>query len=171
MAGSGLALSTAGRKRDVARAGFKVVDKETNVIAKSTMSRSLVLTVMLFGSASAVHAQSLQTSEPLPPSPWSAPALHISLTTAFVGLQALDVATTLRGVKNGSAVEANPLMAGLANRPMALVAVKSALTAATVASVHGLSRKHPKGAVLALIALNVGSAFVVRSNFRMTSTR
>jgi hypothetical protein len=107
----------------------------------------------------------------LPPTRWSAPALHVSLAATFVGLQALDTATTIHAVRSGAAVEANPLVGGLANHPVALVAVKSALTTATVLSMHSFSKKHPKGAAVAMIALNAASALVVRSNLALIATR
>lgn len=159
------------------------------MIAKSLMGRALMATFVLLGGVTTARAQSLEISEAVvpvawpasapstaiaearQPASWSAPALRISLASAFVGLQALDTATTLHGVRTGRAVEANPLVGGLASRPAAFIAVKSGLTAATVASVHRLSRKHPKGAAIAMIALNAGIAFVVRSNVQIAMTR
>lgn len=117
--------------------------------------------------ATPARAQMTIGEEParLTPTVWSAPALHISLSTSFAALQALDVATTLRAVHSGAGVEANPLVGGMADHPAALIGLKAGLTAATIASVRGLSKAHPKAAVLTMIGLNVGSAFVVRSNF------
>jgi hypothetical protein len=100
---------------------------------------------------------------------WSAPALHVSLASGFVALQALDIATTLHGVHSGTAVEANPLVGPLADHPAALIGVKGGLTAATLLSMRALGRQHPRAAVLTMIGLNVGSAFVVRSNVRASS--
>jgi hypothetical protein len=119
---------------------------------------------------------SAQTVDSLPPAPatptgWSAPALHISLSASFASLQTLDVVTTLRSVHSGAAVEANPLVAGLARHPAALVGLKAGLTAATIVSMRGFAKAHPKAAALTLIGLNVGSAFVVGSNFRVSSAR
>jgi hypothetical protein len=136
----------------------------------SLMRRTLVGTLstiaILAVSSTPARAQAPIADEPvrLTPTAWSAPALHISLSTSFAALQALDVATTLRAVHTGTGVEANPLVGGLANHPAALIGLKAGLTAATIASVRGLSRTHPKAAVLTMIGLNVGSAFVVRSN-------
>ena len=115
--------------------------------------------------------QSAERSETLVPTRWSATPLRVSLAASFVGLQALDVVTTLRGLHTGAAVEANPLVGNLANHPAALVAVKGSLTAATVASMNSLSKKHPKAAALAMIALNAGSALIVRSNLQIAIAR
>jgi hypothetical protein len=130
--------------------------------------RILALTTLVLAIGANARAQTVDAPERQ--TKWSAPALRVSLASAFVGLQALDVTTTLHGV-NGGAVEANPLMGGLAKHPAAFVAVKSGLTAATVISMHGLSKKHPKAAVLAMVALNAGSVLVVRSNFRIAISR
>ncbi len=102
---------------------------------------------------------------------WSAPAAHNALALSFAGLQALDVATTLRGISQGRASEANPMMGGLVRHPAALVGVKAGLTAATVLSMRGLSKSHPKASMLTMIALNAGSALVVRSNLRFVVSR
>jgi hypothetical protein len=136
----------------------------------SMTRRTLVVALFatsIVAAAAPARAQVSVIDEPqrLAPTAWSAPALHISLSTSFAALQALDVATTLRAVHSGSGVEANPLVGGLANHPAALIGLKAGLTAATIASVRGLSKTHPKAAVLTMIGLNVGSAFVVRSNF------
>lgn len=106
-----------------------------------------------------------------PPDAWAAPALHTTLFTSFAVLQTLDVATTLRGIGLGRASEANPLMGGLAQHPAALVGVKAGLTAATIMSMRSMSKTHPKAAMITMLALNAGSALVVRSNFRMVMGR
>jgi hypothetical protein len=108
---------------------------------------------------------------PVPPNAWTAPKLHLSLAAGFATLQALDVVTTLRGVRMGSVSEANPMMGGLAQHPSALVGVKAGLTAATIMSMHNLSKTHPKAAAITMMLLNAGSAFVVQSNLRLVTTR
>ncbi len=107
----------------------------------------------------------------MPSTGWSAPALQLSLTTAFASLQALDTATTLHSVRGGTGTEANPIMGGLAQHAAAFIGIKAGLTAATIMSMRGLSKNHPKAAALTLIVLNAGSAFVVGSNFRIAVQR
>ena len=134
-------------------------------MAFRSLTRGVLLSAMAIGLSAPARAQQVfEEPKPLAPTGWSAPALHVSLSTSFAALQALDVATTLRAVHTGSGVEANPLLGGLSKQPAALIGLKAGLTAATIASVHGLSKSHPKAAVLTMIGLNVGSAFVVRSN-------
>ena len=132
------------------------------------MTRLALFVALLGGFAAPARAQDSNALLAQPRTGWSAPALHVSLATAFAGLQALDTATTLHSVRTGTAVEANPLMGDLAKHPAALVGVKAGLTTATILSMRALSRNHPKAAVLTMIALNAGSAFVVGSNFRVT---
>jgi hypothetical protein len=168
------------------------------VNTKWVWSRIVLLTLMAVGLRSAAFAQALDALEspaiartqvlelPEPPAPrlqiresatlsrptgWSAPALHASLAATFVGLQAVDVATTLHAVRSGKGIEANPLVGGLANHPAAFVAVKGALVTATVLSINSLSKKHPKGAVFAMIGLNAASAWIVRSNVNIVTAR
>jgi hypothetical protein len=130
-------------------AGAQIVDDRTSAADDSRDHRAPVVAVA-------------------PPAGWSAPALHVSLATGFASLQALDTITTLRSVHGGTAVEANPLMGGLAQHPAAFVGLKAGLTTVTILSMRSLSRNHPKAAVLTLIALNAGSAYVVRSNFQVS---
>jgi hypothetical protein len=49
--------------------------------------------------------------------------------------------------------------------------VKAGLTAATILSMRSLSKSHPKAAVLTMLAMNAGSAYVVRSNVRLVMSR
>jgi len=98
---------------------------------------------------------------------WAAPMLQTTLLASFAVLQGLDAGTTLGGIESGRAAEANPFMGGLAQHPAALVGVKAGLTAATIISIRAWSKTHPRAAALTMFALNAGSAFVVRSNFRL----
>lgn len=97
--------------------------------------------------------------------------LRLALTTSFVALQGLDTFTTLHGLHSGKAMEANPFVGGVAQNPAAFIAVKGGLTAATVFSMNALAKRHPKGAIFAMLALNAGSAFIVKSNFSLTMTK
>ena len=146
-------------------------------MAVGSLTRALAVTLLVSGFAAPVGAQ-IDDRTPLVDAPavtvaapqtgWSAPALHISLATGFASLQTLDTITTLHSVHGGTAVEANPVMGGLAQHPAAFVGVKAGLTTATILSMRSLSKNHPKAAVLMLIALNAGSAFVVRSNVQVS---
>ncbi|MFI5179447.1 MAG: DUF5658 family protein [Vicinamibacterales bacterium] len=108
---------------------------------------------------------------PPPATRWASPPLHTSLAMSFAALQGLDVASTMLAVRRAKVVEANPMMRGLVEHPIVFGAVRGALTAATLVSVRGLARHHPKAAALTLVGLNAGCALVVASNVRLATGR
>ncbi len=63
--------------------------------------------------------------------PQPRPGALVPLYASFATLQALDVHSTSRALDQG-AVEANPMMKGLAGNPTALLAVKAAGTAGII---------------------------------------
>jgi hypothetical protein len=86
----------------------------------------------------------------------------------FASLQALDVHSTRRAIARGGR-EANPVLRGVADRPIALVAVKTGITAATVYATERLAKTRPRTALGLLIAENVVYAMVVARNYRLGS--
>ena len=105
------------------------------------------------------------------PSKWAAAPLQGGLAATFATLQMLDVVSTVNAVGSGRGVEANPMVGGLADHPAAFAAVKGAMTAATLVAMHHYSKKHPKAAVITMIAFNIGYSYIVSSNFRIASGR
>jgi hypothetical protein len=89
-----------------------------------------------------------------------------SLEVAFVGLQALDVASTLRAMERGH-VEANPVMRAASTRPAALLAAKAGSSVATVWLVRRLAKRHRVTAVATMMAIDAGYAWVVARNLRV----
>ncbi len=88
------------------------------------------------------------------PSPPSRGTVLSALYASFAGLNALDAASTLHALKHG-AVEANPLLGGIAGRPAALWAVKSGVTAASIlAAEHLWKEGHKRKAIGLMIATN-----------------
>jgi len=108
---------------------------------------------------------------PPPSTRWASAPLHNSLAASFAALQGLDVASTMIAVRQAKLVEANPMMRSLVEHPIVFGAVRGALTAATLVSVRGLAKHHPKAAAITLIGLNAGCAFVVASNLRLAAGR
>ena len=90
------------------------------------------------------------------------PALYVS--TAVV--QALDAHSTLVAIQGGGA-ETNPLMAGLANHPVALVATKATVGCATILLARKLARRNRTAAILTLVAVNAAVAVVAARNYRI----
>jgi hypothetical protein len=92
------------------------------------------------------------------------PTPLMSLYASLATLQALDVASTRMGLKAG-AIEANPLVSGLAGSPMALTAVKAGVTGAMIYASERMWKKNRKAAVLTMIGLNAAYGVVVAHNY------
>jgi hypothetical protein len=87
------------------------------------------------------------------------PALYVS----FAGLNAYDAASTIDAVKHG-AVEANPLLSGMAARPAALWAVKGGVTAVSILASERLWRRGQKRQAVVLMAITNGIMAAVAAN-------
>ena len=93
----------------------------------------------------------------------------VPLYVSFAALQALDIHSTLIALDRGGTHEANPLMAGIVERPAALVAVKAA-TGAGIIYLTERVRKHSRtGALVMMAAFNSLYATIVASNYRVAS--
>jgi hypothetical protein len=95
------------------------------------------------------------------------PRLLVPLYVSFAALQALDVHSTTRALGAG-AVEANPLMSGVARQPASLIAVKAGGAASTIWLAHRLSKRSRTGAVVLMAAVNSAYAMIVTHNYRAT---
>lgn len=96
-----------------------------------------------------VPAVAADDSHP-PPHGLVLPALYVS----FAGLNAFDAASTIHALEHG-AVEANPLLTGIARRPVALWAVKGGVTAISIVAAEHLWRRGHKGqAIVLMVATN-----------------
>jgi hypothetical protein len=93
--------------------------------------------------------------------PAALPALYASLGA----LHALDAYSTRRAISAG-AYEANPAMPRAAGNAGATLAIKAASTAATIFFAERAWKKHRKGAVILMAAINAGMAAVSARNFR-----
>jgi hypothetical protein len=96
------------------------------------------------------------------------PALLPALYAATVALQALDAHSTLKGLRSG-AVEANPLMTGVAGNPTALLAVKASAAAGTIYFAEKLWKRNRVAAIVLMAAVNGVTAAVVAHNYRVAS--
>lgn len=86
-----------------------------------------------------------------------------ALSIATAALQGLDAYTTMSALNRG-AVEANPMMRGVAGNPATLVAVKSGMTAATIFAARSLWPRNKVAAVAVLAVSNGVLATVVAHN-------
>jgi hypothetical protein len=94
--------------------------------------------------------------------PAALPPLYVS----FAAMQVLDAHSTLSAARDG-AVERNPLVAPLIERPMAVVAVKAATTVGAIWLTEKLWRRHRVAAIALMIGINGAYAAIVANNYRV----
>ncbi len=100
--------------------------------------------------------------------PTARPRGLVPLFASYAVLQALDVHSTLRAI-NGGAVEGNPVMGPIVNRPGAMVAFKAATTVGAVFAAERLARHNRFAAYGLMFALNSAYAFIVVHNYRVAA--
>jgi hypothetical protein len=83
----------------------------------------------------------------------------------FAALQMLDAHSTVYAVNRG-AVESNPIVRGLANRPPALIAAKMTVAFSTIIAAEHLRRRNKTAAILTMAAMNSAYAAIVVHNYR-----
>jgi hypothetical protein len=93
------------------------------------------------------------------------PAALVPLYVSFASLQALDAHSTARALDRG-AVEANPMMKGLAGNTAGMLAVKAAATAGVVYSAERIWKRNKTAALLFMVAANSAMGWVVQHNYR-----
>ena len=104
-------------------------------------------------------------SEPRGPASEPRPGALVPLYASFATLQALDAHSTSRALDQG-AVEANPMMKGLAGNPTALLAMKAAGTAGVIFASEKMWKKNRAASVFFMVAANSAMAWVVQHNYR-----
>jgi len=128
--------------------------------ARTTLFISLVL---LPATAYAQPAEPDQSpsavTEPAP-----RPVLLTTLYAAFVGLQALDVHSTMLAVQSGAGQEANPALRRIGSP--ALFAMKAGTTASIILASERLRKDHhPLAAVMLMIGANSAYAMITAHNY------
>src|SRR5262245_37608401 len=120
--------------------------------------------------AQTIDSTSSQTSAVPLAVPLSSPrgALLTSLYVSTVSLQILDLHSTALAVNRG-AVEINPVVSELLKHPGALLAGKIGVAAGTIYAVNKVAKRHKTAAIVTLIAVDVGYAYVVARNYRIAS--
>jgi hypothetical protein len=94
------------------------------------------------------------------------PVLLLPLYASFATLQAMDAHSTLKAVRNGTAVERNPVLEPFGDNAGAVIALKAATTVGTVFLAEKMWRRHPVRAVLLMTAVNVAYGAIVSTNYR-----
>jgi len=92
------------------------------------------------------------------------PVLLTTLYGAFVGLQALDVHSTMLAVRSGAGQEANPALRQIGSP--ALFAMKAGTTASIILACERLRKDHhPLAAVMLMIGANSAYAMITAHNY------
>ena len=108
----------------------------------------------------------LQRSEVLAPSQTEGSGRTLKvLYGSYVGLQVLDVTSTVAALNNG-AREVNPIVASTQGQTAAFVLLKAGTGAAVIALNRSLARKSRKAAIATMLGLNIATAAVVAHNMR-----
>jgi Domain of unknown function (DUF5658) len=102
--------------------------------------------------------------------PYSEDDAFRTLYTSFGLLQALDAHSTSRAVASGAS-ESNALLARLAHRPTVLMGVKTGVSAGTILLMERFRKRHPKAAMVTMMALNSAYAVIVVRNSRIAHQR
>ena len=126
---------------------------------------SLVAIVLLGTLGFAAGARAQDTGAAIVHSSTERPKALVPLYASFGALQVMDMHSTWTALDSG-AVEANPLMKGVAGNRLGLVAVKGAGAAAVIAVSERLYKKNRTAAVLLMVASNSAMACVVEHNYR-----
>ena len=92
--------------------------------------------------------------------------LLFSLYASTAAMQALDVHSTVTGLNRG-AIEANPLMRGVARNKTAFVAMKAGLAASTILATRNMAKHNKVAAIATLVAINSAYAMVLHHNYRV----
>ena len=125
-------------------------------------SASIVDTVPLFAPI-AVHGS--RSTGLFDGSDSGSPVALTLLQISFLGLQAMDVVSTVRAVNAGH-TEGNPLMRGLSSSPLAITGVKAGAAASTLLLARHVARKNRTAGVVLLAAVNTALSIVVVRNLR-----
>jgi len=123
----------------------------------------LVLCVVV--SALPAAAQDTPSSPPAQPGTERSIALNL-LHVSFATLEAVDVYTTVRGVRGG-AVETNPLMRAAATHPVGMAALKAGVAVSSVVLTRRMARDHRVGAILLAAGLNSAYAAIAVHNLNV----
>jgi len=126
-------------------------------------ARLLAIIVVCALALTASRAAGQEPSHPIADAVQRPPAL-IPLYASFAALQLVDMHSTWRALNHG-AVEANPLLSGVAGNKAVLITAKTAGTAAVIAVSERLRKKSRTAAVVLMISANSGMTWVVEHNY------
>ena len=82
------------------------------------------------------------------------PRVLVPLYVSLASLQALDIASTLHAMNEHGGTEANPVMRPFVASPPAAIALKVAVTGASIYGAERLWKKNRTAAILLMVGLN-----------------
>jgi uncharacterized protein DUF5658 len=98
------------------------------------------------------------------------PAVLMPLYVTFVGLQALDVHSTMSAVGSG-AREANPMMRSAVGNPAGMVVLKAGTAVGVVFLTEKVWRHNRTAAIVTMFALNSAYITVAAHNYQTAARR
>ena len=141
------------------------------------MCSLFVIAIVIVGAVPTFAADAQQDNPPPKlqitiPAEESRPAILPPLYVGLAALQVYDGYSTIRGVREGNR-ETNPLVGGLAERPVVLWSLKAATTALSIYLAEQQWRQHHrKQAIVTMIVANgVMGAVAARNASRLASRR
>ena len=93
------------------------------------------------------------------------PGVLMPLYFTFVGLQALDMHSTMSAVESG-AREANPMVRGTLGNPAGMVVLKAGTAAGVVFLAEKVWRRNRTAAIVTMFALNSAYITIAAHNYR-----
>jgi hypothetical protein len=93
------------------------------------------------------------------------PAALVPLYVSFSTLQVLDTHSTWRALNRG-AVEANPLVRGVAGSRIGMLSLKAAGTAGIIYASEKMWKKNKAASIALMFAANSAMGWVVQNNYR-----
>ena len=132
-------------------------------LARRRTLACLAIAIHVAAGASSLAAQQDGAQNVAPPASHR-PAALVPLYVSFASLQAFDIDSTRKALNRGG-LEANPIMRGVVGSPAAFIALKAAMTGATIASNETLWKRNRAAAVLMMVAMNGAYAAVVAHNY------
>jgi uncharacterized protein DUF5658 len=113
-------------------------------------------------------ALSASLTVPAPVAPSARRAALLPLYGSLIGLQALDLESTIKAIGSGAGRESNPMLQSVVGRPAALLAVKAGASGLIIFASERLRKeKHPAAAVVLMIGINSAYAIVVAHNYAL----
>jgi hypothetical protein len=104
----------------------------------------------------------------IPPNPTKNLKLMLPLYASMAVAEALDAHSTIVAVDAG-ARERNPILGVLAPHPTLFSTVKVVATVTLLRAAHQLGKKHPRGAIAAMIGLSAFNTAIAIHNYRVAA--